>query len=225
MVTEFPSGLLTCSHFKVKTEYMTTGELNGPSMLTSFESGTAPSSRNMLTSFETISRKGNETLRTPGTSQNITSMAMTSGEFTGDESPNSKRRTAHALASGGMSDFIKVSRRNSWNDEKSERRRKAMRIISSPYVADFMVMVVMVDSYSTCADIDARALGNRVDPWLSTLSKVCLVLYTVEMVLLLSLKGFNLLRKDRIGLGHYRTLRDITGMMVYVVYVRAIVPK
>ena len=25
--------------------------------------------------------------------------------------------------------------RNSWNDEKSERRRKAMRLISSPYVA------------------------------------------------------------------------------------------
>jgi len=149
----------------------------------------------MLSSFEKISKNGNDTLRSPDQSQNITSM-LTSGEFTGDESPNSKRRTAHALASGGMSDFIKVSRRNSWNELKSERRRKAMQFISSPYVANFMVMVVMFDSYSTCADIDARASGHSVDPWLSTLSKVCLVLYTVEMFLLLSLRGINLLRKD-----------------------------
>jgi len=137
-------------------------------------------------------------LRSRGISPDI----VTSSEFlqrsfdrddaAGNETPSNKKR----LAAGGMSNFIKVSRRDEFSHETSKYRRRAGQILSSPYVANFMVLVVMIDSAATCADIDARAMGQSVQQWIAVVSEICLVLYTVELVLLLSLKGMNLLKKD-----------------------------
>jgi len=110
----------------------------------------------------------------------------------GNETPSNKKR----LAAGGMSNFIKASRRDEYSHEKSEYRRRAGQLLSSPYVANFMVLVVMIDSAATCADIDARAVGKSVQQWIAVVSEICLVLYTVELVLLLSLKGIAVLKKD-----------------------------
>ncbi|CAJ1339801.1 unnamed protein product [Effrenium voratum] len=60
-------------------------------------------------------------------------------------------------------------------------------IMRSPILANIMALVVLIDAFCTCSDIDARANGPGVSaPEVFTVvSKVCLVLYTVELMGLL----------------------------------------
>lgn len=64
----------------------------------------------------------------------------------------------------------------------------------SQYVANFMVVVVLIDTCCTCNAIDARA-GNR-DPSLAVLwiSDICLCLYTLEAVIWVTLTGMKFLQ-------------------------------
>ncbi|CAK9060751.1 unnamed protein product [Durusdinium trenchii] len=153
-----------------------------------------------LTSDSHSSNTDKETLGFE-TDSPVPKSVMASGEWTRTtlELPSTPINSSKRAAAGGMSNFIKVKRRDDWQDEKTLLRRRAARLISSPYVANFMAIIVIVDSYCTCADIDARAANpddGRPDVWITRLSEICLVLYTVELVLLLLLKGVSVLKKD-----------------------------
>eukprot|EP00435_Cladocopium_sp_Y103_P018509 s3024_g4.t1 len=52
------------------------------------------------------------------------------------------------------------------------------------YFANFMVVVVLIDAFCTSAEIDARASGSMPSTALSIFSDACLILYTVEAVVL-----------------------------------------
>lgn len=69
-----------------------------------------------------------------------------------------------------------------------------MTVMRSQYVANFMVVVVLIDTCCTCNAIDARA-GNR-DPSLAVLwiSDICLCLYTLEAVIWVTLTGMKFLQ-------------------------------
>jgi hypothetical protein len=71
---------------------------------------------------------------------------------------------------------------------------EASKFLSSVYLANFIVIVVFIDAYSTCRDIDARAKGQTTPEAFLVLSDLCLVLYTVELLLHISLQGLGILR-------------------------------
>eukprot|EP00438_Fugacium_kawagutii_P001782 Skav235961 [mRNA] locus=scaffold592:76384:84416:- [translate_table: standard] len=71
---------------------------------------------------------------------------------------------------------------------------EATKFMNSVYLANFIVIVVFLDAYSTCRDIDARAKGQEPPRTFILVSDVCLVLYTVELSLHVYLQGFQILR-------------------------------
>ncbi|CAJ1388094.1 unnamed protein product [Effrenium voratum] len=96
---------------------------------------------------------------------------------------------------GGIgSNFIKAKQKEEAGEHNS--RKVAIRWLTGTYVSNFMALVVLFDSYCTCADIDARAIGEDAPAVLMLLSDVCLALYTLELVLLVLLKGFGIFAKD-----------------------------
>ncbi|CAJ1394026.1 unnamed protein product [Effrenium voratum] len=64
-------------------------------------------------------------------------------------------------------------------------------IMRSYYLANIMALVVLVDAFCTCNDIDARAAGVTAPPAYNAISNVCLVLYTLEVVGLLWITSRN----------------------------------
>ena len=56
------------------------------------------------------------------------------------------------------------------------------------------MIVVFIDAYSTCRDIDARAKGLQPPQTFMVLSDLCLVLYTSELLLHLFSQGFSILK-------------------------------
>ena len=70
---------------------------------------------------------------------------------------------------------------------------EASKFLSSVYLANFIVIVVFLDAYSTCRDIDARANGLTTPEAFLVLSDMCLVLYTLELLLHICLQGFGIL--------------------------------
>lgn len=74
-------------------------------------------------------------------------------------------------------------------------RESLRHILTSHYVANVMAIVVLIDTVCTCSAIDARADGGR-DPSFAVLfiSDACLALYTLELLLLLSVTGSQILR-------------------------------
>ena len=73
-------------------------------------------------------------------------------------------------------------------------RESLRHILTSHYVANVMAIFVLVDTVCTCSAIDARADGGR-DPSYAVLfmSDACLVLYTLELILLLVVSGAQIL--------------------------------
>mmetsp|Transcript_49147 Transcript_49147/g.101357 ORF Transcript_49147/g.101357 Transcript_49147/m.101357 type:complete len:604 (+) Transcript_49147:1-1812(+) len=55
-------------------------------------------------------------------------------------------------------------------------------------------MVVLVDAYCTCRDIDSRATGVETEDVFTLLSDFCLVLYSVELCGLLFVRGWEILK-------------------------------
>ncbi|CAE7421207.1 CACNA1C, partial [Symbiodinium sp. CCMP2456] len=62
------------------------------------------------------------------------------------------------------------------------------RLMSSKHVMHLMAVIVLVDAYCNCADIDARAEGSTADTAIVVISNTCLVLYTIELVVMGVLK-------------------------------------
>ena len=78
--------------------------------------------------------------------------------------------------------------------ERDHRKEKLKAFMASYYVANFMVVVVLVDAYATCADIDARARENPPPQFFLLVSDICLVLYSLEILAMLLLFGMSHLR-------------------------------
>ena len=56
------------------------------------------------------------------------------------------------------------------------------------------MIIVFIDAYSTCRDIDARAKGLQPPRTFMVLSDLCLVLYTSELLLHFVSQGFSILK-------------------------------
>eukprot|EP00435_Cladocopium_sp_Y103_P028072 s65_g7.t1 len=64
------------------------------------------------------------------------------------------------------------------------RAARLRRVMNGLYFANFMVLVVLIDAFCTSAEIDARASGEKVSISLSIVSEACLILYTIEALVL-----------------------------------------
>lgn len=67
-------------------------------------------------------------------------------------------------------------------------------ILQSKYFTNAMAVVVLIDAYCTCWDIDARAEGKRAGLVAQTISDVCLALYTLELAMFFLVSGWVLLK-------------------------------
>lgn len=57
-----------------------------------------------------------------------------------------------------------------------------------------MALVVLIDAYCTCWDIDARAAKEEKAHIAQTLSDICLALYTMELAMGFLVSGWNLFK-------------------------------
>ena len=64
------------------------------------------------------------------------------------------------------------------------------------YVNNVMVGVVLIDAYCNAASIDARASNQQVPQAWAVLSDICLILYTLELLLQFYLDGISILRRQ-----------------------------
>ena len=88
------------------------------------------------------------------------------------ESSGTKARKVHVAGS-----FLR-----SYTEIQNARQERLKAFLASYYVANFMVAVVLLDAYSTCTDIDARAAGSPPPQFFLVISDVCLVLYSLEIL-------------------------------------------
>ncbi|CAK9002195.1 unnamed protein product [Durusdinium trenchii] len=114
------------------------------------------------------------------------------GSKNGRKSPAGPKATIH-------SDFIRSTphQNSSLALEASLRnsiRRRAKRIVTNPYITQFMAFVVLFDAYCNWSDIDARAQEERPPEILQIGSVVCLSLYTIEVILLTVGQGRSVLK-------------------------------
>jgi len=98
---------------------------------------------------------------------------------------------------GAGSNFIKAPHRESQAVDKKLRDPKAIarRAARGATISNFMVVVVLVDTICTIADIDARADSGETAPAIVILADVCLALYTLEMTVTLWLRGLRTLKE------------------------------
>ena len=75
--------------------------------------------------------------------------------------------------------------------------------MQSPYLANAMALIVLVDALCTCADIDAKAARKEPSDFVVITGDMCLAVYTLEALLLLCLFGIRVLRD-------WMTLMDIS---------------
>ena len=91
----------------------------------------------------------------------------------------SRRRVSESLGR----DFIRAA---SIEDETASAKRKLHKFRTSLAFSNFIALVIFVDAYSNCRDIDARAAGATMPLWLRIVSDVCLGVYTLEVFLCVS---------------------------------------
>ena len=63
------------------------------------------------------------------------------------------------------------------------------------------VKVVLIDAYCTCVDIDATAANVETPEAFTLVSRICLVMYTLELTAFLGAFGLKPLCKDWMMLG------------------------
>lgn len=114
----------------------------------------------------------------------------TRSETIDDAVKNGKSRRGVSV----VADFVRAPDDESDGSVWERWKQKASKFLSSMYLANFIVIVVFIDAYSTCRDIDARAKGQTTPEAFLVLSDLCLVLYTVELLLHISLQGLGILR-------------------------------
>jgi len=78
--------------------------------------------------------------------------------------------------------------------KESSMRAILESIIKSHYFANFMAVLVLVDTVCTCNAIDARAAGGSASLPVLLVSDFCLVIYTLEALTWVSLAGLPILK-------------------------------
>lgn len=106
-------------------------------------------------------------------------------------------RSEKAKQKGGVgSNFIKAAEIDTPVIEKTaDPKALARRAKRGASISNFMVLVVLVDSFCTCRDIDARAGGGQPPDAIWILTDTCLALYCLEMIVMLSLRGWQTLKE------------------------------
>jgi len=100
---------------------------------------------------------------------------------TGAAGSNSRNKVAKNVRVNA--NFIQSTKE--FDTTEVSRATRLRRVMNSLYFANFMVLVVLIDAYCTSAEIDARASGAKVAVALSIVSQACLILYTIEALVLL----------------------------------------
>ncbi|CAE7294204.1 unnamed protein product [Symbiodinium sp. CCMP2592] len=72
---------------------------------------------------------------------------------------------------------------------------RLIKIYQSPYFANFMAFVIILDAFCACQDIDARAANAPPPSLWMTISDICLALYTFELAGTLYLRKWAGLRE------------------------------
>ncbi|CAK9059435.1 unnamed protein product [Durusdinium trenchii] len=73
-------------------------------------------------------------------------------------------------------------------------QEKCKTCMNSVYMANFMALVVLIDAVCTVADIDATAQQQQSGDLVQVISDLCLTAYSLEVLGLLYLYGFHLLK-------------------------------
>eukprot|EP00913_Durusdinium_trenchii_P025782 g24197.t1 len=63
-----------------------------------------------------------------------------------------------------------------------------------------MALVIMVDSFCICYDIDYRAVELETPSAVLTISYLCLAIYSIELTLNLCIRGVSVLREQTVKL-------------------------
>ncbi|CAK9009860.1 unnamed protein product [Durusdinium trenchii] len=138
-------------------------------------------------------------------------------------STNSAKRKSVAV----NSNFIKAKTKGFEGDSGGDWRSKivicASRMTTSSYFINFMALVVLVDAYCTCWDIDARAAELTPDREVygqgiaQQISDVCLMFYTLELSLALIASGWVLLRDWAVALDLIIVCCGYAEMLIYLI--------
>ncbi|CAE7215279.1 TPC1 [Symbiodinium sp. CCMP2592] len=114
--------------------------------------------------------------------------SLRSGRSPDVEATNSSKRRSKKM----LGSFIKVDKKsnadhdqNAWN----KLRRGLLAFVTGSYMANCVSMVVLLDAYLTCYDIDTRANGQPTPAIISQLLDICLSVYTLEIILLCTAHG------------------------------------
>ncbi|CAK9002187.1 unnamed protein product [Durusdinium trenchii] len=126
-------------------------------------------------------------------SSNISSQCLSDSEpdVGPSSSKSSRKRSNPGAALHG--DFIraKTAQESSMEfDTHDKLRRSARRLTNNTCFNQFMALVVLFDAYCNCSDIDARAKLQHVPQVLQVGAACCLMLYTLELVLVVFAQGW-----------------------------------
>lgn len=108
-----------------------------------------------------------------------------------------KRRSEVRL--GG--DYIRMQGREASKESlatptRLRRTRKLMSwLVKNHYLANAGAIVVLLDAYLACVDIDYRALDQETPTLVVRLSDICLLMYTLELCLFLAVHGICIVKK------------------------------
>jgi len=114
------------------------------------------------------------------------------------ESPSKKKSSGSRKSVAVNSNFIKAKTRGLDLGDGIGPLGKAKLVtakaIQSKYFVNSMALVVLIDAYCTCWDIDARAAKEEKAHIAQTLSDICLALYTMELAMGFLVSGWNLFK-------------------------------
>eukprot|EP00438_Fugacium_kawagutii_P012978 Skav230929 [mRNA] locus=scaffold2774:36838:41556:- [translate_table: standard] len=86
------------------------------------------------------------------------------------------------------------SNNTSYIQRESRWRTCLKSFLQSHYLVNSMAGIVLLDAFCTCADIDARAADKVPSPVVTSITDVCLGIYTLEALMQLGLFGPRVLR-------------------------------
>ncbi|CAJ1413431.1 unnamed protein product, partial [Effrenium voratum] len=120
-------------------------------------------------------------------------LSTPSGNEADDLTPGSRRRASISPAAGN---YIKASTMPAQEEDQEHHSRiwKFLTCLTSEHVlSNITGVVVMIDAFLTCYDIDQRAAGETPSTIVGLLSDACLMVYTLELILLCIANGVRVL--------------------------------
>ena len=125
------------------------------------------------------------------------SMNLVRTDQTSNSGSASLRRRGSVIAADSFSGgYKKSAARVEVNSDTmlGKVKRAVVYLVLHHYVANFMGVVVIFDSWFTGFDIDARAANQDTPELILLFSEICLIFYTTDIALMLWVHGFKLLK-------------------------------